>query len=207
MTNPIDAVTSWLEDCRQVFTEHATELNEIDRAIGDGDHGSNMERGFAAACDLDFERSLNTAEALRRVGMAMVASVGGASGPLFGTLFLRIGQYWETPLTVHSFARALRAGTEGVQARGKASPGDATMVDALHPAALKLEQAAARGAVDLQQALLEGAAAARAGAESTRPMVARRGRAAHFGEKAVGHVDPGALSVALISESAAKFLP
>lgn len=135
----------------------------------------------------------------------MVSSVGGASGPLFGTLFLRIGQYWETPLTPQSFARSVRAGAEGVQARGKASPGDATMVDALHAAAAALEQATARG-LDLPEALQEGAVAARSGAESTRQMVARRGRAAHFAEKSLGHIDPGAVSVALISESAAKFL-
>lgn len=205
MTNPTAAVTAWLEDCRQVFSDHATELNHLDRAIGDGDHGSNLERGFVAACELHFEPSVGVPEALRRVGMAMVSSVGGASGPLFGTLFLRVGQYWEAPLTTQSFARCLRAGTQGVQARGKAEPGHATMVDALDAAAVALEQAAA-GGLELQEALDRGAAAAREGAEATRPMVARRGRAAHFGSKSVGHIDPGAVSVALISESAAKFL-
>lgn len=205
MTKPTDAVTAWLGDCKQVFSDHANELNDIDRAIGDGDHGSNMERGFAAACQLLFEPSVGIPEALRRVGMAMVSSVGGASGPLFGTLFLRVGQYWEAPLTAQSFARCLRAGTEGVQTRGKAQPGDATMVDALNSAAVALEQAVASG-LELQEALHRGAVAAREGAEATRQMVARRGRAAHFGPRSVGHIDPGAVSVALISESAAKFL-
>lgn len=203
MSSGIDAVIRWLGDCEQVFAQHSAELNELDRQIGDGDHGSNMHRGFAAANAMAFNDNIPPSDAFRRIGMALVSSVGGASGPLFGTLFLRIGQYWREPLTAEDFVQAVQAGIDGVVARGKARPGDATMVDALAEGAAAAEQAA-RGGASLRDALTAGAVGARRGAEATADMVARRGRASQFGEKSLGHVDPGAVSVALIIESAVR---
>lgn len=205
MSPEIESVVRWLADCEQVFAEHSAELNELDRQIGDGDHGSNMHHGFTAAAALTFDEHITAPEAFRRVGMALVSSVGGASGPLFGTLFLRIGQYWSDPLTATSFLAAVRAAIEGVVARGKARPGDATMVDALTEGADAM-QAIIGPETLLSEALTAATSGAYRGAEATVDMVARRGRAAHFGEKSIGHKDPGAVSVALITESAARSL-
>lgn len=205
MSSEIESVKRWLADCEQVFAEHAAELNDLDRQVGDGDHGSNMHRGFRGACGVTFAGQVTPSDAFRRIGMALVSSVGGASGPLFGTLFLRIGQYWSEPLTAESFLRAVQAGVDGVTTRGKAQPGDATMVDALAAGATALQSALGQEP-SLAEALQVVAEGARRGAEATRDMVARRGRAAHFGEKSLGHLDPGAVSVALIAESAARTL-
>ena len=205
MSTGTQAVNAWLVACAESFERHATELNALDRAIGDGDHGSNMQRGFAAARELQLDDTLTTAEAFRRIGMALVSSVGGASGPLFGTLFLRIGQNWSSPMSTAMMAQCLRAGGDAVSTRSRAQVGDATMVDGIMAVAQSLADSAARG-VELGPALQSAAVAARDAAEATKEMVARRGRASTFGQASVGHMDPGARSVQLITESAAEYL-
>lgn len=199
------AVQEWLRDAAQVFADHAGELNELDRAIGDGDHGTNMTRGLATALTIPIDPDMSPTDSLKRVGMALVSTVGGASGPLFGTFFLRVGQNWQTPSTTAGIARAVRAGLEGVMTRGKAVEGDKTMVDALAPAVASLEDSVDRQ-LPLSEALRLGAAAAEEGAQSTLDMVARRGRASYLGERSVGHLDPGAVSSALILASAARHI-
>lgn len=192
--NPI--IRAWLERAVAVLDEHAAELNELDRQIGDGDHGSNMLRGFRAALTAVNDEE-SAAENVRNVGMALVSNVGGASGPLFGTYFLRMAGAWRTSSTTADVAAGCRLGLDAVMARGKAQPGDATMVDALLPALESLE-ASARADIPLPDALTLAATAAEAGAQATAPMLARRGRAAQFGEASIGHLDPGAVSAALL---------
>ncbi|MDO5736578.1 MAG: dihydroxyacetone kinase subunit DhaL [Propionibacteriaceae bacterium] len=200
-----NAVHFWLRDAAQVMADHSAELNELDRAIGDGDHGSNMSRGLESALTIPIDAELLPKDALKQVGMALVSTVGGASGPLFGTFFLRVGQYWESPPTTDSIARAVRAGVDAVMSRGKAVEGDKTMVDALAPAAASLEDSALRQ-LPLVEALALGAQAAADGAQSTLDMVARRGRASYLGERSAGHLDPGAISSSLILASAARHI-
>lgn len=200
-----DAVQEWLRDAAQIFTDRCGELNELDRAIGDGDHGTNMSRGLETALTIPIDSQMSPKDSLKRVGMALVSSVGGASGPLFGTFFLRVGQNWQTPSTTAGIARAVRAGLDGVMSRGKAVEGDKTMVDALAPAAASLEDSAAKN-LPLDEALRLGATAANQGAQATLNMVAQRGRASYLGERTVGHLDPGAVSSALILDSAARHI-
>ncbi|MEO7587625.1 MAG: dihydroxyacetone kinase subunit DhaL [Arachnia sp.] len=200
-----NAVQEWLRDAAQVFAEHATELNELDRAIGDGDHGTNMSRGLETALTIPIDSDMSPTDALKRVGMALVSTVGGASGPLFGTFFLRVGQHWQSPSTTSGIALAVRAGLDGVMARGKAVEGDKTMVDALAGAVRSLDDSAAKQ-LPLDEALRLGARAAHEGAEATRGMLARRGRASYVGERSIGHLDPGAISAALILASAARHI-
>ena len=194
-------VAGWLLECVREFAARADELDELDRALGDGDHGTNMRRGFAAAETLDLDDLASSADAMRHVGMALVQNVGGASGPLFGTFFLRVGASWDRSLSTAGIARAVRHGVDGVQARGKAKAGDKTMVDALLAAADSLEASASAGD-ELSVALDKAASAAEAGRDATVEMVARRGRAALKADESVGVVDPGAVSVALILRTA-----
>lgn len=200
-----DAVQEWLRDAARIFADRGAELNELDRAIGDGDHGTNMSRGLETALTIPIDNTMTPTDALKSIGMALVSTVGGASGPLFGTFFLRAGQNWPTPSSTAGVAAAVRSGLEGVMSRGKAVEGDKTMVDALAPAALSLEDSAAKN-LPLEEALRLGAAAANAGAQATLDMVARRGRASYLGARSVGHLDPGAVSSALILESAARHI-
>lgn len=199
------AVQEWLRDAAQVFADHVGKLNELDRAIGDGDHGTNMSRGLETALTIPIDPEMSPTDSLKRVGMALVSTVGGASGPLFGTFFLRVGQHWQSPTSTAGIAQAVRAGTEGVMARGKAVEGDKTMIDALAPAVVSLQDSAARQ-LPLSEALRLGAEAADRGARATLDMVAMRGRASFLGERSVGHLDPGAVSCALILASAARHI-
>jgi dihydroxyacetone kinase-like protein len=204
-----DKLTAWLRLSADRIHEQATALTALDRAIGDGDHGINMDRGFAAIVatldetDAPVAEALNEAEAsatlLRTAGKRLISTVGGASGPLYGTAFLRAagaiaagnGRPAET------IVAALEAAAGGVASLGKASPGEKTILDALVPAAQ-----AARAAVDSGADLAAVAAAARdaaeAGAVGTIPMLATKGRASYLGERSVGHQDPGATSSALL---------
>lgn len=203
----LQKLDAWLKDYARVVAEHEAELTDLDREIGDGDHGSNMNRGMKAVAALDAASFPNAASYLKKVGMTLVSTVGGAAGPLYGTFFLRMatGIGDKETLDTASLAAALRAGVTGVTQRGKSAVGDKTMVDALTPAAESLEKQAADG-VDLATALTAAAAAADAGREATVPLVARRGRASYLGERSVGHIDPGAASSALLIESAARTL-
>lgn len=205
MESSVAAVSAWLSACSQEFDRRAEELNELDRILGDGDHGTNMQRGFAAAGALDLGSQARAADALRQVGMALVKVVGGASGPLFGTFLLRAGAAWPAPLTVPGLHGALDVGLYGVMARGKAQPGDKTMIDALAPVVDSLA-ASARDGLPLAKALKEAARAGEAGRDATAPMTARRGRAALRADRSVGVVDPGAVSMSIIVSTGAHHL-
>lgn len=196
MNNGNAIIRHWLEQAVRIMEEQAPRLNQLDRAIGDGDHGTNMLRGFRAALEAVVAED-SPAQNIKNLGMALVSNIGGASGPLYGTFFLRAGKEWQEPMTVEALARASRLGLAGIVTRGRAAVGDATMVDALTPAIESLEQSAARG-LGVREALAAAGAAARAGAAATAAMVSRRGRAAAFGQASVGHVDPGAESTALL---------
>jgi dihydroxyacetone kinase-like protein len=196
----------WVRGFATLVADNRDYLTELDAAIGDADHGSNLDRGMkAAVVALDELGPTAAGPLFTKVGMTLVSTVGGASGPLFGTLFLRMGTSLgdaET-VTTDQVAAALRAGLEGVEARGKAQPGDKTMYDALAPAVDALEQAAGAGA-GLGEAFDQAHRAAAEGRDATIPMLARKGRASYLGERSVGHQDPGATSVALLLEAARR---
>ncbi|HEX6339715.1 dihydroxyacetone kinase subunit DhaL [Umezawaea sp.] len=184
----------------KVLEEHREELSRLDREIGDGDHGENMHRGFAALVTaLERDAPDSPGGVLKLVAMTLISKVGGAAGPLYGTAFLRAATAVKDTgeLDAATVALALRAALDGVVARGKAERGDKTMVDALLPAVL-----AAEGAVERDEdvpALLRAAAdAAAEGADSTVLVLARKGRASYLGERSIGHMDPGARSTALL---------
>ena len=206
MLDSPDALSTWLKATAAEFEARIDELDGLDAAIGDGDHGTNMARGMATASTIVPSPDTTTRQYLNQVGMALVSSVGGASGPLFGTFFLRVGQLWQSPHSVSSIWQALKAGRDGIASRGRAKVGDKTMLDALCPAVDVLEHAAMERDEEPSASLARAAAAAWAGAEATRDMVARRGRAAHYGERSVGHIDPGAVSMAMILDNASRIL-
>jgi dihydroxyacetone kinase-like protein len=196
----IDQLTDWLRRFRTLADEHQTELTELDSVIGDADHGANMARGMAAvAAKLDAETAANIGDLFKSVGMTLVTSVGGASGPLYGTFFLRFGMSSGpvTTLDAAGLGTALRAGLEGIVARGKAELGDKTMFDALSPAVDAWDASVAGGGT-AEDASAAALAAAEAGRDATIPLVARKGRASYLGERSAGHLDPGAASSTLL---------
>ncbi|ARO13107.1 dihydroxyacetone kinase subunit DhaL [Propionibacterium freudenreichii] len=203
----VTKVAAWLHDYADTITEHSQELTDLDREIGDADHGFNMERGVKAIAALDPAQFADPGAYLKKVGMTLVSTVGGAAGPLYGTLFLRMATALptDTALTTATFAKALRAGLEGVTQRGKSAVGDKTMVDALAPAVERLEADAAAGD-KLANALKHASTAAQQGRDATVDLVARRGRASYLGERSKGHLDPGAASLTMLIESAARTL-
>ncbi|MEU3624212.1 dihydroxyacetone kinase subunit L [Amycolatopsis coloradensis] len=202
-----ETLAAALRAAAAVIAGHRGELIDLDRAIGDADHGENMDRGFAAivsALDALAPKTPETPAAVMKLAATtLISKVGGAAGPLYGTAFLRasvkLGDAAEVdgPLLVE----ALRAALEGVQARGKAVGGDATMVDALIPAVSAAEEAAGS---DIAAILTAAADAADKGAESTVDLVPRKGRASYLGERAKGHLDPGARSTALVLRAFAE---
>ncbi|WP_264027905.1 dihydroxyacetone kinase subunit DhaL [Mycolicibacterium pyrenivorans] len=198
-------VTEWLREFARVIAENAQYLSDLDAAIGDADHGINMDRGMSAViAALDEAPPADLPALFKKVGMTLVSSVGGASGPLYGTLFLRMATaFGAGSAGATELAKALRAGVDGVVARGRAEAGDKTMFDALAPALDALDGALASGAA-LATALREAAAAADQGREATESMVARKGRASYLGQRSVGHIDPGATSSAMLITAAAK---
>jgi phosphoenolpyruvate---glycerone phosphotransferase subunit DhaL len=201
-------VRGWIERYAAVVAENREYLTRLDQAIGDGDHGTNMNRGMQAA--VGKIEGLNDADPgtlLKTVGMALISTVGGAGGPLYGTLFLQMGTAVtdKTELAPDDWAAALDAAVKGVQARGKAEPGDKTMIDALIPARDAFSGALGEGA-SLGDALRRSADAAEAGMEQTTPLVARKGRASYLGERSAGHQDPGATSSYLLLRTAADSL-
>lgn len=204
----LTAFQSWIADCSTTVSEQADHLTELDRTIGDADHGSNMKRGLAACAQLAEQEDFGSVDAyLKKVGMTLVSTVGGASGPLYGTFFLRLASPLAGTEDVGSaeFGRALRAGVDGIVARGKAEQGDKTMYDALAPA-LAAYDAAAQAGSGLADCLAAAAEAAAQGRDATEPMIARKGRASYLGERSTGHVDPGATSATLLVEAAARTL-
>lgn len=177
---------------------HAEELTALDQAIGDGDHGLNMKRGFEAVlAEVDKTAALPPADALKATGMALVMKVGGASGPLYGTLFMALGKAWPATLDRAGLADAFAAAIDAVKARGKSEAGMKTMLDVLTPL---LEELRAGG--DLARLR----ATATAAAEATVPMKAIRGRASFLGDRSIGHMDPGARSSSLILHAIADVL-
>ncbi len=199
-----DAVRAWMERFAAAVAENRSYLTKLDGAIGDGDHGTNMDRGMKKALErLGTTDGDDIGASLKAVGMALVSSVGGAAGPLYGTFFMQMGQAagGRSELDLAGFTEAFDAGLQGVIKRGKAEPGDKTMVDALTPA---LEALRAADGDDVAAALGRAAEAARQGMEATVPMVARKGRASYLGERSAGHQDPGATSSHLLLKSAAE---
>jgi phosphoenolpyruvate---glycerone phosphotransferase subunit DhaL len=195
----------WIRTFAEQVARHKAHLTDLDAAIGDADHGINMDRGMRAVVEaLEGTRPGAADELFKLVGMTLVSSVGGASGPLYGTFFLRLGAACGpvAELAPEDFAKALRAGNEGLVARGKPELGDKTMFDALHPALEALDQALAAGESTAGAFDAASEAAAR-GRDATVPMVARKGRASYLGERSAGHQDPGATSAALLLQSAA----
>jgi phosphoenolpyruvate---glycerone phosphotransferase subunit DhaL len=203
-----DQVRDWIRRFAAVIAEHRVELVALDTAIGDGDHGTNLDRGMRKALEkLDSQEGADIGALLKTVAMTLISSVGGAAGPLYGTLFLQMGTSaaGKEELDLAGWTAALEAGIKGVQSRGKAQPGDKTMLDALSPACDALDQALARSG-RLDEALRAAAEAAARGRDATVPMIARKGRASYLGERSVGHQDPGATSATLLVEAAATAL-
>jgi len=189
-----------------VLTEHKTELTHLDREIGDGDHGENLARGFAAVVTkLDAEEPANPAAVLKLVATSLISTVGGASGPLFGTAFLRAATTAgdAAELDAATVAAVLGAARDGVVARVKAEPQDKTMVDALNPAVAAAERAAEAGG-SVAAVLGAAADAAESGAAETEPLQARKGRASYLGERSIGHIDPGSRSTAYLLRALAN---
>jgi phosphoenolpyruvate---glycerone phosphotransferase subunit DhaL len=199
-------VLAWVEAFSSTVAENKEYLTRLDSAIGDADHGINMDRGMkAVTAKLDGFEGDDIGALLKTVGMTLVSSVGGAGGPLYGTLFLQMGvaTAGKTELEPEDWAAALDAAVEGVQMRGKAEPGDKTMVDALIPARDAFSAAVAEGA-SFEEALRQSAAAAEEGMLATIPLVAKKGRASYLGERSAGHQDPGATSSQLLVKTAAE---
>ncbi len=201
-------VSDWIRAFAATVAENKDYLTELDSAIGDADHGINMNRGMQAVLGkLDAGEAADVGALLKTVGMTLVSTVGGASGPLYGTLFLQMGTSaaGKPDLSDDDWAAALAAGVAGVQRRGKAELGDKTMIDALVPGVEAVRSALADGSA-LDEALRRSAEAAREGMTATIPLVARKGRASYLGERSADHQDPGATSSWLLLRTAAETL-
>ncbi len=199
-------ILNWLHRYREVLAENKEFLTELDAAIGDADHGINMDRGFGAV-----EKKLPTVEdkdigtILKTVGMTLVSTVGGAGGPLYGTFFLKAGMTLsgKDELSADDMVAAFAAAVDGVKMRGKATTGEKTMLDALVPALEAMQKSVAEGS-DVHAALEAATAAAEEGMKATIPMLATKGRASYLGERSIGHQDPGATSSWLMLKTAAE---
>jgi phosphoenolpyruvate---glycerone phosphotransferase subunit DhaL len=197
-TMPIttEDTVNWLRQLAQVLHENRDYLTQLDSPIGDADHGINMDRGFKAVMDkLPSVANMDIGSILKTVGTTLVSTVGGASGPLYGTAFLRAGMATagKNELDEADYIAMLEAALEGIKARGKAQPGEKTMLDALTPALEAAKAAQAQG-LELPQMMLRASDAAEAGMKATIPMLATKGRASYLGERSIGHQDPGATS-------------
>jgi phosphoenolpyruvate---glycerone phosphotransferase subunit DhaL len=201
-------IADWMDRAKDSIAANRDHLTALDSAIGDADHGSNLTRGFNAVVEkLTTSPPATIAALLQSSGMTLVSTVGGASGPLYGTLLLRMGKtIGETDTaTPTQLGEALRAGLEGVVARGKAELGDKTMVDAFDPAVAAYQAAVSSGGNAAAGAQAAAAAAAQ-GRDATEPLVARKGRASYLGERSAGHIDPGSASLTLLLEALAAAL-
>lgn len=204
----LEQLVAWLEGFHTLVSENTTYLTDLDAAIGDADHGTNMRRGMdAVAAKLKVTDAATIGELFKTVGMTLIGTVGGASGPLYGTLFLRIASSAgaATVLDASALGVALRTALDGVVARGKAEPGDKTMLDALVPAVDAFDDAIAAGS-DATAAAASARDAAQSGRDATEPMIARKGRASYLGDRSKGHLDPGSVSTALLFEALARAL-
>ena len=201
----LENVRSWIKTAALLIAENATMLTVLDTAIGDGDHGENMMRGFNAVervLDAKGSSSIDMAGLFKSVGMKLLSSVGGASGPLYGGFFLAVSKAsaGKEKLSKTEVGQVLTEGLADIQRRGKAQVGDKTMVDVLAPA---LETFRASPDGDLAGALQAAADQARQSAQSTIPLQARKGRASYLGERSIGHQDPGATSAWLLLQALA----
>ncbi len=206
MSVPYDDVVRMVRVFAATIAENKAYLTELDSAIGDADHGINMDRGFQAVlAKLDALPPGDVGSFFKAIGMTLVSTVGGAGGPLYGTLFLQLGTATagKTEITAEDWSAALAAAVQGVQARGKAELQDKTMVDALAPARDAFAEAVAEGA-SFGDALGRSAAAGEEGMKGTIPLVARKGRASYLGERSAGHQDPGATSSFLLLKAIAE---
>ena len=195
----------WIELAAADVAEQRDYLVDLDRAIGDGDHGENMDRGFKAAVEaLGQAQPASVAEVLKTVAKTLMSTVGGAAGPLYGTAFLRASKAaGGGDLDGVGVAAVIEGALSGIQARGKATTGEKTMVDAWTPA-LEAARATAEAGGDAGVVLEAAATAAEAGAAATEPLRATKGRASYLGERSIGHLDPGAVSTSLILRAAAR---
>jgi phosphoenolpyruvate---glycerone phosphotransferase subunit DhaL len=201
-----DAVIGWLRAFAGAIAANKDRLTQLDSAIGDADHGVNMDRGFQAVlARLPAVAEQDIGAVFQSVGMTLISTVGGASGPLYGSLFIQMGKATagQLELTLPAWADALAQGVDSVKRRGKAEVGDKTMLDCLVPALEALRTATASGA-SLSSALQQSERAAHQGMLETIPMVARKGRASYLGERSAGHQDPGATSAHLLLQAAAE---
>ena len=200
-----DEVLEWIKNTADILEENREYLIQLDAAIGDADHGANMDRGFKAVMSKMPEMTdKDIGTIFKTVGMTLISTVGGAGGPLYGTFYLQAGMKsaGKMELNLEDWTLALEAAVDGVVMRGKAELGDKTMVDALTPAVESLKNAI-NGAVPMGEALNVSAEAAKEGMVATIPMVAKKGRASYLGERSAGHQDPGATSSYLILQAAA----
>lgn len=195
----------WIELAAADVAQQRDYLVDLDRAIGDGDHGENMDRGFKAALEaLGQAQPASVAEVLKTVAKTLMSTVGGAAGPLYGTAFLRASKAaGDGDLDGAGVAAVIAGALDGIQARGKATTGEKTMVDAWAPA-LEAARAAAESGSDPAAVLEAAATAAEAGAAATEPLRATKGRASYLGERSIGHLDPGAVSTSLILRAAVR---
>jgi phosphoenolpyruvate---glycerone phosphotransferase subunit DhaL len=200
----IGQLVAWVRRFAELISEQKAYLTELDGAVGDGDHGINMDRGMRAVVGkLDAATPSSVEELFKLVGMTLVSTVGGASGPLYGTFFLRMGSACGGSAVVSAgdLVQGLHAGVGGVVERGHAELGEKTMLDSLQPALAALSNAVSAGD-GLAVAMSTASAAAEGGRDETVQMVARKGRASYLGERSAGHQDPGATSAALLFEAA-----
>ena len=203
-----EAVLSWVRESAASIAAHKDRLTELDAAIGDADHGANLDRGFKAVLTkLEGVGPGDVAAVLKLTGMTLISTVGGASGPLYGTLFLQMATSaaGKAELSPREWEASLKSGVEALARRGKARRGEKTMLDALEPAVEALG-AALEGGVPFDEALWRCERAARKGAADTIPLVATKGRASYLGERSAGHQDPGATSAHLLLRAAAQAL-
>ena len=201
-----DGVLEWIKAYAAMLAENRSYLVELDAAIGDADHGANMDRGFKAVLNKMPEfAEMDIGSIFKAIGMTLVSTVGGASGPLYGTFFLQAAAKTAGKMGIglDDWIEALEAAVHGVVQRGKAGLGDKTMLDTLLPAVDALKNAKASGAT-FESALKMSAQAAKIGMESTIPLIARKGRASYLGERSAGHQDPGATSSYLLILTAAQ---
>ena len=207
MTLDVAWAQRWARETATAIADAKGELVELDRQIGDGDHGENLNRGFQAVVaklDASTEPPQLIGDVLKTIATTLMSSVGGASGPLYGTAFLRAAKVSNLPeLDSHAVVALLEGALEGITARGKAQVGEKTMVDAWSPAVDAAVAAADAGASPVE-VLVAAERAAAVGAQSTTPLVATKGRASYLGERSAGHMDPGAASSVIVLQAAVR---
>ncbi|BCX04194.1 MAG: dihydroxyacetone kinase subunit L [Candidatus Roseilinea sp.] len=206
MTITREHILKWLDAYAHAVNAHADELNRLDAMLGDGDFGASMQRGLGAVqSKMPSMAEQDIGAIFKIVGMILVNTMGGTSGPLLGTLFIQMGgkTQGKTELSLRDWTEALQAGVDGVMARGKAQVGDKTMLDAFVPAVEALQAAVAQG-VPVVAALQRAADAAKFGRDETARLIARKGRASYVGERGVGSIDPGAANAYLFVQAMAS---